>query len=186
MNILLQRPKTLPQWLRLYRIYRTAFPAAERKPVSIMLRMYRAGKSDIWYCTEDGRFLGLAVTINSPDLILLDYLAVAKACRGHGGGSALIQRLQRQYAGRGFFLEIESTLEPSPNPEQRQKRKAFYLRNGLKELGVTAELFGVNMELLGRDCALDFTGYHAFYRDYYNQWAADHVKPVSGNFRANI
>ena len=45
-------------------------------------------------------------------------------------------------------------------------------------MGLTAELFGVNMELLGVDCALDFETYHDFYRDYYNQWAADHVKPA--------
>lgn len=43
-------------------------------------------------------------------------------------------------------------------------------------MNVTVKLFGVRMELLGSGCGLDFDGYKAFYRENYNQWAADHIE----------
>lgn len=175
-TILLKKPSGICTWLKLYRLYLSAFPAAERKPFSMIVRMYRKGKTDIWCVEKGGKFSGLAITINGPDLILLDYFAVAEGCRGQGIGAAALESLMRLYGGKGFFLEIESTLENAPNLPQRQRRKAFYLRCGLEELHTTAKLFGVNMELLGVRCRMDYERYHAFYRDNYNQWAADHVE----------
>ena len=46
------------------------------------------------------------------------------------------------------------------------------------ELGTEANVFGVDMELLGSRCKLDFEGYRAFYRDHYGPWAAEHINPV--------
>jgi GNAT superfamily N-acetyltransferase len=175
-TILLKKPEGIRTWVKLYRLYLEAFPAAERKPFSMILRMYRKGKTDIWCLERGGEFSGLAITINGPDLILLDYFAVEGKCRGKGVGSRSLAALQQLYADKGFFLEIESTLEDAPNREQRLRRKAFYLRCGLEELHTTAKLFGVNMELLGVRCRIDYEQYHAFYRDNYNQWAADHVE----------
>jgi len=34
------------------------------------------------------------------------------------------------------------------------------------------------MELLGKDCMLDYAAYHAFYRDNYSPWAAEHLAPL--------
>ena len=56
------------------------------------------------------------------------------------------------------------------------RRKQFYLSNGMTEMNVFVKLFGVDMELLGYDCSLTFEEYHDFYRDNYNEWAAEHVK----------
>ena len=66
--------------------------------------------------------------------------------------------------------------ESADNFEERKRRKQFYLSNGMIPMNVFVELFGVDMELLGFDCSLTFEEYHAFYRDNYNAWAADHVK----------
>lgn len=172
----LRKPKGIRCWAHLYRLYLSAFPAAERKPFSMIVSMYRKGKTDIWCLMRAGKFSGLAITINSPDVILLDYLAVAESCRSQGVGSAALQALHRQYAGKGLFVEIESTLEDASNRAQRLRRKRFYLSCGMTEMHTTAKLFGVNMELLGCDCHLDYEQYKAFYRDNYNQWAADHIE----------
>ena len=180
MNITMNKPQALEDWVCLYRLYQSAFPAEERKPFSMIVSMQRKGKSDVW-CLKRGKFFaGLAITINGPDVILLDYLAVSKKCRGEGVGTKTLQLLQTRYQGKGFFLEIESTFENSPNQAQREKRKRFYLSSGLQEMGVLVKLFGVNMELLGNGCHLDFDQYKAFYRDNYNQWAADHITPYDG------
>lgn len=178
MEILLKKPAGLLRWLQLYRLYMTAFPASERKPVFMILRMYKKGTTDIWCLEKEGKFVGLGITINGPDLILLDYFAISAANRSHGIGSAALPVLMEHYRDKGFFLEIESTMEEAPNRQQRLRRKAFYLSCGLRELGAKACLFGVNMELLGVRCRLDYDGYKDFYRTNYNQWAADHITPT--------
>lgn len=181
MTITLNKPKGFVDWFNLYRLYLYAFPAAERKPFAMIVSMYRKGRSDVWCVKRGNAFAGLAITINGPDLILLDYLAVAEKCRGEGVGTQTLQLLQTQYQGKGFFLEIESTFENAPNRSQREKRKQFYLSCGLQQMHVLVKLFGVNMELLGNGCKLDFAQYKAFYRDNYNQWAADHISEYDGN-----
>ena len=178
MEILLKKPAGARRWLQLYRLYMTAFPTSERKPVFMILKMYKKGVTDIWCLERDGKFVGLAITINGPHLILLDYFAVSAAHRSEGIGSAALPVLMEHYRDKGFFLEIESTTEDAPNQAQRLRRKAFYLSCGLRELGAKACLFGVNMELLGVRCQLDYDGYKSFYRDNYSQWASDHITPV--------
>lgn len=140
-------------------------------------RMYRKGATDIWCIHKEGKFAGLAITINGPDKILLDYFAVSTAVRGQGIGTMALLALNEKYAPKGLFVEIESTQEPSENPEQRMRRKRFYLACGMQELGVNALLFGVRMELLGWRCQMDYADYKAFYHDCYNPWAADHINP---------
>lgn len=178
MRILLKKPAGLRRWLQLYRLYMSAFPREERKPISMLLRMYKKGTTDIWCLEREGEFVGLGITINGPDLILLDYFAIAKNRRQQGVGSAALPVLMEHYGDKGFFLEIESTLEEALNKDQRLRRKAFYLSCGLRELGATACLFGVNMELLGVRCELDYDGYKTFYRENYNLWASEHITPT--------
>jgi len=175
MNI--KQPATWLQWLKIYRLYQSAFPRNEKKPFSMIRSMQKEGKTDVWYCEKDGKFVGMVVTINGPQQILLDYLAVEKKHRGRGVGAELLRQTRERYTGKGVFLEIERVTETAENYEERKRRKRFYLSNGMTELKVYVELFGVEMELLGFDCTLTFEEYHAFYRDNYNAWAAEHVKP---------
>lgn len=172
----IEQPTKALQWFRIYRLYQSAFPRCEKKPFSMIRAMHKKGKSDVWYCEDRGNFVGLVITINGPDKVLLDYLAVHRKHRGQGVGSELLRQMRQQYTGKGVFLEIEQVIESAENYEERKRRKRFYLSNGMTELGVLVELFGVDMELLGYDCKLTFEEYHAFYRDNYNAWAAEHVK----------
>ena len=174
MNLILRTPASPLDWLHIRLLYRQAFPRSERKPFKMIRRMHRAGRTDVWLAEQDGRFAGLGITINGSDIILLDYLAVHEKCRDKGVGSAFLQALMAKYADKGFFLEIEAPDRDDPTGI-KARRKAFYLRNGLTDMHVTANLFGVRMELRGRDCTLDFDSYHDFYRDNYSAWAAEHV-----------
>ena len=177
----MKKPTVLTEWFRLYRLYQSAFPAGEKKPFSMIRTMCKKGKSDVWYCTDDGKFAGLVITINGPDKILLDYLAVAKNRRGQGIGSEMLKKMREQYSGKGVFLEIEIVDETAENYEERKRRKQFYLSNNMTPMNVFVELFGVDMELLGFDCQISFDEYQDFYRENYNAWAADHVKPMRKN-----
>lgn len=174
MPLTLRKPASHLDWLRIRLLYRQAFPRCERKPFSIIRRMYREGRTDVWLAEQEGRFLGLAATINGEQDVLLDYFAVCPKQRGRGAGSAFLQSLLHSYEGRGLFVEIEASDRDDPAGE-KLRRKQFYLRNGLQEMRVTVLLFGVRMELLGRDCTMDFDEYRHFYRTYYNEWAAQHV-----------
>lgn len=171
----LEKPRGFFRWLQIWGLYRTAFPASEQKPFGIIVKMYRQGRADIWCVEHGGRFAGFAATVNGGDLILLDYFAVSKAKRGRGIGSAALAKLQQIYADKGLFVEIETTRAGVPDREKRLKRKHFYQAAGMAELHVEAEVFGVEMELLGSRCSLDFEGYRNFYRDHYSPWAAEHL-----------
>jgi len=162
-------------WLKIRLLYRNAFPRCERKPFRMIVKMQREGKGDVWYMELDGKFAGFASTINSDSLILLDYLAVLQKLRGHGAGSSALQAMQQEYAGKGLFVEIESSFEDAPDRIQRLRRRQFYMKNGMQPMGVMASVFGVKMELLGANCHVDFPRYHAFYRDNYSPWAAEHI-----------
>ena len=169
-------PRGLRQWADVYKLYRKAFPASEKKPFSIIIKMYRKRSSDIWRFTRDGKFAGIIITINGAQHILLDYLAVKEAQRGIGIGTEILQMMCRHYAGKGVFLEIESVYEECENKAQRVRRKHFYEKCGLKSMEVFVWLFGIKMELMSFGCQLTFEEYHAFYRDNYSQWAADHIQ----------
>jgi len=166
------------QWIRFCLLYHRAFPRSEKKPVSMIRRMQKKGTTDVWYLEQNGRFVGLAATINSPRIVLVDYLAIHDKSRDHGNGSQALKKLREQYTGRGVFVEIECLYEDADNYEERCRRKQFYLRNGMTEMHTTARLFGVDMELLGYDCQLNYEEYREFYRIHYGEWAASHITPV--------
>ena len=171
-----KQPTALFQWLKIYRLYQSAFPNNEKRPFSMIRSMCKKGKSDVWYFEEGGRFVGLVITINGPDKVLLDYLAVEESQRGTGIGTEILQKMRSYYKGKGVFLEIESVYEDCDNRNQRLRRKHFYEKSGMTSMEVFVWLFGVKMELMGFDCSLTFDEYHAFYRDNYSQWAASHIQ----------
>lgn len=160
-------------------LYRSSFPRFERKPFSRITSMVRAGRADLWTIRQDGRFAGFAATVNGPELVLLDYLAVSKKSRGQGIGTAAMGVMMDHYRDRGLFVEIESTSEAADNLPERQRRKEFYVNCGMTPMDTEADVFGVRMELLGVRCRLDFESYRNFYRDYYSPWAAEHIQEVA-------
>ena len=169
------KPSGLKQWAQVYKLYQRSFPKSEKKPFSVILRKHRQGRTDIWRFVREGKFAGIVITINGVSHVLIDYLAVDESSRGTGIGSEILPLMRAHYAGKGVFLEIESVYEDCGNKAERLRRKHFYEKCGLESMGVFVWLFGVKMELMGFDCALSFDEYHAFYRDNYGTWAADHI-----------
>lgn len=174
----MQRIRSPLDWLRVRRLYRRAFPRCERKPFGIIRRMHRAGKTDVWVFRQNGRFAGLAATINSDALILIDYLAVSENLRGQGVGTRALAALTEAYPGRGLFVEIESPFAPGDDQPQRQRRRSFYEGCGFLPSRTMASVFGVAMELLCCRCQVDFDTYHRFYCTQYSAWAGEHILPL--------
>ncbi len=162
--IQLVRTETKEDLKVLKRLYLTAFPKAERKPFSMMVKKQEKGVMEIFSLKDEhDTFLGLAIFALDEDLALLDYFAIADEFRGQGVGSQAMQLLKNHCPERRFFLEIETTLKPSKDREIRCRRKSFYLRNGLKEIPFYVNLFGVEMEILGTCETLSYTEYHRLY-----------------------
>lgn len=172
----LKKMSGLKNWIRAYRLYISAFPRYERKPFTLIYRMYLKGSADVWIIEAEGVFSGIAVTMNSDDMILLDYFAVDKKKRGEGIGSAALKSIQEKYSGKRLFLEIESVFCDCPNKSERIRRKNFYLRNGMSELKISVKLFGTDMELLGFGCKLNYDDYVDIYTKNLGKWAAENIK----------
>ena len=174
-TITLQAPKTLGHWLRVYKLYRSAFPKEERKPFSTIINKYRQGIFDVWCICRGGKFSGIATTINHGDLILIDYLAVCPQCRSQGIGSAALRLLKDKYADKDLLLEIESVYEDHPEKALRLRRKAFYLSCGMIPMKVMICLFGIPMELMSFGRTITFEEYLRIYTDATGDWIASHI-----------
>lgn len=162
-------------------LYLSAFPAAERKPFSLLVEKQREGSVEILFLEEDGAFAGLAILVRLNDLVLLDYFAVSPGQRGRGRGGEALKLLKEHCRGNRFFLEIEDVGVPSENADQRRRRRAFYLRHGMTPLPFRVCLFGVQMELLSFGTPLTFDEYFRLYQEIFGNPIAANVLPVSGN-----
>lgn len=200
-NIRLVEAEQKEQVNNIRKLYREAFPAAERKPFPLIRYKCRRGETEMLAIESgDGAFLGLAVTILDRDIALLDYFAIEPGCRENGVGSAAFGLLKKRYEKKRFILEIENTtmesiardpavkkLNGAEKEEavgqlrrQRLRRKSFYLQNGMTQLPFYVNLFGMDMEMLSCGCSVEFAEYRGVYEHVYGRLAAGKIKPVNG------
>ena len=156
-----------------------AFPSCERKPFGLIIRKFIKKQTDVWVIESDNTFVGLAITVNGSDMILLDYFAISNDLRGSGYGSKALKMLQRIYRDRRFFLEIETVHADRTNEPECLRIKAFYLRNGMNETGIQVHLFGVGMELLTYKCSLTFEEYYGLYYQNFGKRVQNNVLLIS-------
>lgn len=176
MKIQVAKSEQIPQ---IEKLYLEAFPENERKPFKLMLQKVAEGQMEILALEESGEFVGLAITIKHKELVLLDYFAIESKWRGQGVGGEAIELLKQRYAEKRFFLEIEVIDEAAENNEERMRRKAFYLRHGMREAKIYVCLFGVEMELLTAQCDITFEAYYSIYADTFGKALASNVKQSS-------
>lgn len=198
-NIRLVKADQKGQVDHIRKLYREAFPAAERKPFVLIQCKCREGVTEMLAIEdENGTFLGLAIVMLDRDIALLDYFAIEPGHREGGVGTAAFGLLQKRYEKKRFILEIENTtaesiacdpavkeLEDAVKREaveriqkQRLRRKSFYLRNGMTQLPLYVNLFGVDMEMLSCSCAVEFAEYRGVYEHVYGRFAAGRIKLI--------
>lgn len=148
-------------------LYLEAFPKAERKPFSMLLQMEKEGIVEILaVIDEEQTFCGLAIMAFYEDLALLDYFAVSANQRDRGIGSITLGLLKERYKEKRFFLEIEDPAVEASNKEERIRRKAFYLRNGMIPTSLVVDLFGIQMEILTFGQKIEYQEYHRLYEQF--------------------
>lgn len=153
-------------------LYRSAFPAAERMPLSRFFALQKKGQAEILVLRTGGAFAGLMIVTFAPGYALLNYFAVEPDCRSMGLGSRALPALQQRYPNRQVVLEVEPPDHTAPNARQRQRRLDFYAKNGFLPCNLPVWLCGVALDVLtpgGQ--ALDFAAYQGFYRPIFSRLA---------------
>ena len=147
-------------------LYLTAFPKNERKPFDLILEKCNNGSIEIISIQNDNsNFLGFAIIILNNDMVLLDYFAIAPESRGQNVVSTALKMLFERYKNKRFILEIENTEIESDNLEERKRRKAFYLKNGMSVMPFKVNLIGVEMEVLTHNCEVTYEEYYSIYEN---------------------
>ena len=171
------------------RIYREAFPKGERMPFPMMVAMAKLPQTQFWAAYEGETCIGLVYLALGPTLVFLMFLAVDRPFRSKGYGSAILREIGRCYPDRKVFVSIEPCDECSPDLTIRQKRKAFYLRNGYRETGHHIQLAGKWQELLLANGSFDSSELRSFFLRYSNgtmrpkiQKSQDATEGSEGNF----
>lgn len=143
----------LPSLTQLRAIYeadmKSAFPAAELKPLSTIERMWQEGKYKPWCLFDGDEVIGLGFLWlgDCHGFALLDYLCVSPARRNDGLGSAILKLLHEMEPDTVIFGEAEAPIH-APDPAMAERRLGFYLRNGLRIAGYDTDVFGVHYKTL--------------------------------------
>ena len=135
---------------QLRRLYQTAFPVKEQIPYGDLIHLM--GVMDIDYTAyyEDEALVGLTMVLHLPRYNWGWYFAVREDLRGRGYGQNILTAVLEKYrTERPFIIDIESPLQAdAPNPMQRHRRHAFYLRNGLKDTGTSRTYEGITYTIM--------------------------------------
>jgi GNAT superfamily N-acetyltransferase len=134
----------------LRRLYETAFPVGEQIPYDDLIHLLDVMDIDYTAYYDDEMLVGLMMVLRLPRYNWAWYFAVQEELRGHGYGQAIFSAVLDKYRGkRPFIMDIESPNQPdAPNPEQRKRRHAFYLRNGLRDTGTCRSFNGITFTIL--------------------------------------
>ena len=136
--------------VELRRLYGTAFPVEEQIPYDDLIQLLDAMDIDYTAYYDDEAMVGLTMVLRLPRYNWGWYFAVREDLRGKGIGQVILTAVLDKYrGGRPFIMDIESPLQPdAPNPEQRRRRHAFYLRNSMKDTGTSRTWEGLTFTIL--------------------------------------
>ena len=152
---------------QLYDLYDKAFPEQEKKPLQIMENLVADNRMEMLAMVDEDEFVGLAINLIDAEQnrALLDYYAIVPEKRSGGYGSKGLEVLLDRFKNQKYIFEIETQDEKAENAEERKRRKAFYLRNGLKETGLFVNAYNTDFEILTPDGELTFWEYVDFLRE---------------------
>lgn len=148
-----------------YTLYETAFPKEEQKPLSCMEKWAEEGKAELLAVVENREFIGLVMNMFSSSAAVLDYFAIAPEKRSGGYGGKAVRELVKRFQGQKYVFEIEKQDELAENAEDRKRRKAFYLRNGLKETGLFVHAYDTDFEILTPDGEITYNQYEEMLKE---------------------
>ena len=136
--------------IELRQLYETAFPPGEQIPYDELIHLLDVMDIDYTAYYDGDMLVGLTMVHRLPRYNWGWYFAVREELRGKGYGQGILTAVLDKYSnGRPFVIDIESPLQTdAPNPEQRKRRHAFYLRNGMKDTGTNRTYNNITFTIL--------------------------------------
>ena len=133
----------------LKRLYQTAFPENEQIPWDDLMRLVEEMYLDFTAYYDGDALIGFTIVYPRPSFNWYWYFAVKEELRGKGSGQQILTQLIEKYEGQAMVLDMESPEQkPCPNLEQRQRRHAFYLRNGFRDTHVYRRYDDIEMTIM--------------------------------------
>lgn len=128
-------------------IYRASFPASERMPFVMMVLMSLLWNTqfNVFYDGETLCGFVYMATIGRQTFIM--FFAVDEKYRNKGYGSAILDAVQTRHPKNRIIVSIEPC-ETTDESNIRNRRKAFYCRNGFAETGYYLSLYSKKQEVL--------------------------------------
>ena len=150
------------------KMYLDAFPPAERMPFPLMVAMSKLWHTDFLEFYDGDTLCGFVYLAHNRKLVFIMFLAVDKAMRSKGYGSAILHEIQNRYPDKKIIVSIEPCDAVAPDLALRARRKALYSRNGYRETGYRMRLSGVEPEILICSGAFDKGEFRLFFALYSN------------------
>lgn len=150
------------------KIYLDAFPAKERMPFPVMVAMSKLWNTDFLEFYDGNTLCGFVYLAHNRKLVFIMFLAVDQTLRSKGYGSAILQEVRNRYPGKKLLVSIEPCDLTASDYAVREKRKAFYEKNGYQESGCRMKLSGVEQEILINGGAFDSKEFRLFFALYSN------------------
>ena len=134
----------------LRQLYESSFPVKEQIPYGDLIHLLDVMDIDYTAYQDGEQIVGLTMVLRLPRYNWGWYFAVREDLRGQGFGQGILSALLEKYRSeRPFIIDIESPDQPdAPNPEQRRRRHAFYLRNGLKDTNTSRTFDGITYTIM--------------------------------------
>ena len=157
------------------------FPPAELKPWLAIEKRLLAQKYVCLGLFEGEALRGYAYFARMNDKTgqahyLFDYFAVLKPYRNLGWGSFFLRQMQENLPNAGrILIEVENPDCASDDAKRliQEKRLRFYIKNGVTDTGVTAQVYGVEYRILAYSSGLSprpeevRSLYSAFYHSFF-------------------
>lgn len=118
-----------PWYSEVQRLYEASFPLNERRPFSALFTDFH-GEGKIMAAMTGGQISGMVVLLSHKEITHILYIAVEENLRSFGYGSRMLELIREQYPGQKIVADLERPKESAPNESQRERRIAFYQKNG--------------------------------------------------------
>lgn len=143
-------------WNEVNALAKEAFPQEEYLAPSELEKMVKEDGFDFLALLDHNVFVGFMVVKTYKDMAYLFFLAIVPALRSKGYGSRAIETVRSEYSEKKQVVDFEMPDAVADNCEQREKRRAFYLKNGYQETGLFLTYLGVNYEVFCMDEDFDY------------------------------
>lgn len=147
---------------RVKALYQQSFPREERIPWWLLRLNSRRKGIDLTAYLDGDTLCGFTSSVTVERLHFLLFFAVEQSCRGCGYGSAILSAIKK--AHDTVVLNVEPLISAAPNYWQRQKRFAFYRKNGFVDTGYFVWEIGGKFQVLSTQAQLDVPAYKQVFR----------------------